>query len=193
MLYSGGMNRLIGSVAIACLFVVSGPAHAEPEARAEEKADKAELWTGRPWSLAFHLALAAPAGTVAAEIERSLTSYLSIAGGVGLAQGGRQWAGMLRLRKVMRADFALGVGVGVSHGDYENLAIFPEPFEHIENVTWLNGEAYYEARTRSSFLVRVYAGASQMVDAGPHRRDPEASTTILDTLPYAGVALGVTF
>lgn len=187
---------MIGSIAVACLLVASGPALAEPEARTEDRADRAdraELWTARPWSLAFHLALAAPAGTVAAEIERSLTSYLSIAGGVGLAQGGRQWAGMVRFRKVMRSDFALGVGLGASHGDYENLAIFPEPFEHIENVTWVNGEAFYEARTRSAFLVRVYAGASQIVDVGRHRRDPEASTTLTSTLPYGGVALGVTF
>jgi hypothetical protein len=189
----------IGRLATSCLVLLllaagARPTQAEPLAEAAGEANReTALWDARPWSLAIHLALAAPAGTVAAEVERSITSHISIAAGAGLAQGGRQWAGMLRLRQVMRSDFALGLGAGVSYGDYENLSVYPEAFQHIEGVTWLNAEAFYEARTRSAFLVRVYAGMSRIVNAGRHGREPGASTTLTDHLPYAGVALGVTF
>jgi hypothetical protein len=189
----------IGRIATSCLVLLLLAAgarrtQAEPHAEADGEADReAAVWDARPWSLAFHLALAAPAGTVAAEVERSITSHISVAAGAGIAQAGPQWAGLLRLRQVMRSDFALGLGAGVSYGDYENLSIFPEAFERIEGVTWLNAEAFYEARTRSAFLVRVYAGMSQIVNAGRHEREPGASTTLTDHLPYAGVALGVTF
>ncbi len=158
--------------------------HAEP--------GESDLGAERPWALAFHLA-AAPAGSLAAEIERNVTSRLSIAAAAGFAVGGRQYAAMARLRQVVRHDIALGLGGGLSFGDYEKLNIFPDTIERWRDVTWVNGEVFYESRKPSGFQVRAYAGLSQIVKAGAREVEPDEPVTLPDLLPYAGVALGVTF
>jgi hypothetical protein len=178
-----------------CLVLALCAAGAAPaRADAPNRAAESDLFASRPWVLAFHLAIAAPAGSLATELEREIGGGVSAGIGAGHATGGVQWAGMLRLRLPLRRDIAIGAGAGASHGDYEQWDVWDDPAIW-QDVTWANGELFVDNRTAIGFSARVYLGYSLVLAGGRFRGDPEIDDEeeLPGKLPYAGVALGVTF
>ncbi len=108
-------------------------------------------------AIGFTFGIGSPNGLVGIEIERALTNWLLVSGGVGLAARGKQFSGMLRLRRPFGPESTVGLGVGVSHGDaYANLQT------KLDNATWGNMEAVIEFGGED-FKHRISAGASVLL------------------------------
>jgi hypothetical protein len=155
-------------------------------------AEEPDLSVERPTVLAVHLALAAPAGSLAAELERNLVPWLSASIGAGFALGGPQVAGMLRLRLPWARGRALGIGGGASRGSYEDISFGIGAPNRRRGVTWGNAEAFLDGRSRDGLYARVYLGYSVML----HRGTPTQGDDFVylpTKLPYVGVAGGVCF
>jgi hypothetical protein len=171
----------------------SGPPGTVPARAVPPPAVEPDLLVERPWVLAVHLALAAPAGSLAAELERNLVPWLSASIGGGFALGGPQLAGMLRLRLPWAPGRSIGIGAGASHGDYKEVTFGIDIPNGRRGVVWGNVEAFLDGRTRDGFYARLYLGHSITLHRGTPAVQGDDLVYLPTKLPYIGLAGGVCF
>jgi hypothetical protein len=170
-----------------------GPPGTVPRTSPVGPAEEPDLSVERPTVLAVHLALAAPAGWLAAELERNLVRWLSASIGAGFALGGPQLAGMLRLRLPWARGRAIGIGAGASRGNYEDVSFGIDAPNRRRGVIWGNAEAFLDGRSRDGLYARLYVGYSVMLHRGTLAPEGDDFVHFPSELPYVGVAGGVCF
>lgn len=124
-----------------------------------------------------------PYGHAGAAVDYSVAPWLALNAGIGAGGSGPQYGASLRPRIPFGSShgIALGVTMGISHGEYEGVCVFY--CEHTTMAaTWGNIGPALEFRPDIAFSLRVNLGVSKLLNA-TERNDA--------LLPYGTVAVGV--
>jgi hypothetical protein len=157
-------------------------------------------WEAEPWCVEGIAGLGTPVGAYGLAVDVSPAPFLSIWAGFGTNGSGLQLAAALRLRLWPSHFQAFYVAVGGSVGAYTEPTGDSGTDRVNDRATWMNWELGYERRT-GTFTWRLFGGFGRMLNVEdvhcvgdgmgvPACEEGEVWGT---TLPYAGLAIGVSF
>ena len=155
----------------------------------------------KPTSVNAHLGSTSPQGVLGVTLDHQFTESFALNAGMGRGITGYQLALMSRFQ-VTRHDWAFGLGVGPSAGDYD------EPFASIgfgshksvtaDLVVWGNVEGYMVFQEHDGLRASVYVGCTSPLAASNVRQGDYAlgESAIPESgrlTPYLGVSVGRAF